>query len=346
LVRGEGPLSGSDPNARLVPWYAAGTLGADESAALEAHLASCEECRALLALARGFRRLAPATADPALFEHVQAQRLVEFAEDPSALEPDARRFITAHIRTCPPCAEALEILEDLGSAPASGGSEGLEAPMGLVERARRAWVDLWRRLSRTVLRPGPAFAYLAALILLAVALPLRTPAPGPEGGAPAPGSGDGAPVPGPSPGPGPGPGPAPAPRPPAALLPPAIELPEEITFRGDAPTPPPLRVPLPAGAEVVPLVLVTSLEREDLARRDGAFKVTVTQGDRALLEQTCSGADFDRRGRLLLSVDAAAVAPNVPIVVMVVRVQPGDPADGEVLYRRAFLPVTPTAAPR
>jgi hypothetical protein len=72
----------------------------------------------------------------------------------------------------------------------------------------------------------------------------------------------------------------------------------------------------------------------------------VAQGDRALLEQTCSGADFDRRGRLLLSVDAAAIAPNVPVVAMVVRAQPGDPADGEILYRRAFLPVTTTAAPR
>lgn len=40
-----------------LPWYANGTLEPDENAALEAHLAECEECRADLAANRALREL-------------------------------------------------------------------------------------------------------------------------------------------------------------------------------------------------------------------------------------------------------------------------------------------------
>ena len=337
-------MRGADPIARLIPWYAAGSLGAEESAEVEAHLAGCEACRGLLALARGFRRLAPGTPETDLFGHIQAQRLAEFAEDPSALEPDARRFITTHIRSCAPCAEALEILEDLGSAPVAGGPEPVAEPdTGIVDRARRAWDDLWRRMSRTVLQPGPAFAYLAALIVLVVALPFRA-SLGPDGGAPTAGPGDGSP--GPAPIPGPAPVPAPAPRLALRTLPPPIALSEEVVFRDGTPAPPPLEVTLPAGAEFVPIELRTSLEREDLGDRAARFRTAVVQGDAVLFDQTLAGAAFDRRARLTLLLDPAEVKPGIPCRATIVRVKPGDPEDGEELYRRSFVLVPPAAPPQ
>ncbi|HZN03682.1 MAG TPA: zf-HC2 domain-containing protein [Candidatus Polarisedimenticolia bacterium] len=323
-------MSDRDAIAPLIPWYAAGTLGAAESAEVEAHLASCDDCRGLLALARGFRRLAPQVADPDLFEHVQAQRLAEFAENPSALEPEARRFITTHIRSCSPCAEALEILEDLGSVPAAGSPMGTQATpgSGTLERARRAWEEIWRRLSRSVLRPAPAFAYLAALIVLVVALPLRNADRGVEGEPP---------PPIPAPAPAPVPSPAPPPRPPFLLLPPPIDLPEEVVFRDGTPAPKPMEVRLPAGTAPVPLVLRTSLGSDDLGDREARYRVTITQGDRTLFEREIAGADFDRRARLTLFLDPSEVAAGIPCRATIVRVKPGDPAHGEEVYRRSFV---------
>lgn len=335
-------MSGHDPVARLIPWYAAGTLGAAESAEVEAHLASCEECRGLLALARGFRRLAPQTHEPDLFDHVQAQRLAEFAEDPSALEPDARRFITTHIRQCAACAEALEILEDLGSAPTIGDvGMSADTSTGLLDRARQAWGDLWRRLSRTILRPGPAFAYLAALLVLVVALPLRTALLGPAGVVPEP-TGHSAPAPGSGPGPGPPAGPRPAIR---SLLP-LVALPEEVVFRDGDQAPPPLEVPLPAEAGLLPIELRTSIEREDLKDAAARFQVTIVQGGVVLFDETLAGSAFDHRGRMTLLLDPAEVDTGIPCRATVVRASPGHPGNGEELYRRSFILIPPPATPR
>lgn len=332
-------MSGHDPVARLIPWYAAGTLGPGESAEVEAHLASCEECRGLLALARGFRRMAPETHEADLFGHIQAQRLAEFAEDPSALEPDARRFITTHIRACAPCAEALEILEDLGSAPTIGAAEAPpDTSTGLLDRARQAWDDLWRRLCRTILRPGPAFAYLAALLVLLVALPFRTTSLGPGGDAPEPAPGDGAPAPIPAP--------APGPRLAIRTLPAPIELPEEVVFRDGAEPPPPLQVPLPDDAGLLPIELRTSIERQDLKDATTRFRVRILQGDAVLFDQVMAGAAFDRRARLTLVLDPSEVNSGIPCKATIARVKPGDPGDDEELYRRSFVLVPTVVPPR
>lgn len=340
LGAGEVRVSGHEPITRLIPWYAAGNLGADESAQVESHLSSCEDCRGLLALARGFRRLAPSTPEPALFEHIQAQRLAEFAEDPSSLEPDARRFITTHIRNCAPCAEALEILEDLGSAPAAGAPAAPESDTGFLDRARQAWNEVWRRLSRTVLRPGPAFAYLAALLVLVVALPFRTASLGPGGGAPAPTPGDGAPTPIPAP------APAPGPRLAIRTLPAPIAFPEEVVFRDGAEPPPPLQVQLPDDAGLLPIELRTSIEREDVKDAATRFHVRIVQKDAVLFDQVLAGAAFDRRARLTLVLDPSEVNSGIPCKATIVRVKPGDAGDGEELYRRTFVLVPPPAPPR
>ncbi|HKQ98210.1 MAG TPA: zf-HC2 domain-containing protein [Candidatus Polarisedimenticolia bacterium] len=328
-----------DEIARLIPWYAAGTLDRVESEQVEAHLSGCDDCRDLLVVARGFRRLAPETPTEALFDHVQSQRLVEFAADPAALEPDARRFVTEHIRTCALCAEALEILEDLGRAPASdegGGAirTGTGAPLEKIWLACR---EVWRRLSRTLLRPLPALVYLTALLVALVSLPLRPPAPGTtEPGTQTPG---GRPVVQPPPVPAPT-------HPRVMLLPPAIDLPGEVVFRGGQPPPAPVVVPLRGGAEVIPLSLVTGIDREDLEDPAAAFRVTITQGERSLLDADRTAGDFDRRGRLVLLLDPAAVTAGVPCQVQLFLKKPGDRRDGEEIYRRSFVLAAGDAAAR
>jgi hypothetical protein len=324
-----------DSVARLIPWYAAGSLGPAESAEVETHLAGCDECRDLLALARGFRRLAPHARQEALFDHIQAQRLVEFAENPGALEPEARRFITTHIQSCTPCAEALEILEDMGRSSMTGDPRAMAgdpgampaSPSGPLDAIRKAMADLWDRLGRTVLRPGPALAYLAALVVLLVALAIRRPAPGP-----APDLAQSNPV-------QQAPAPAQSIQPPdrIALLPPAIELPEEVVFRDGAKAPAPLVIERPAASGPIVFSLVTSLAAEDLSGAKARFRLVLVQGDRTVFERECRGADFDRRGRLLLTLDPATIAVGAPCLARILRVAPGTPADGEELYRRSFV---------
>lgn len=329
-----------DPVGPLIPWYAAGSLSPAESAEVETHLAACDECRDLLALARGFRRLAPQVPQDRLFDHVQAQRLVEFAENPGALEPEARRFVTTHIRSCAPCAEALEILEDMGRSSMAGdpvvvpaSSLAPASPEGVFETMLRAAGGLWDRLGRTVLRPGPALAYLAALVVLLAALVIRRPVPGPGPGL---AQSDASPA-----------QQAPAPEPTRiALLPPAIELPEEVVFRDGATPPAPLVIKTPAASGTIVLSLVTSLASDDLSDAKARFRLVLTQGDRTVFERECRRADLDRRGRLLITLDPASVRAGAPCLARILRVAPGTAADGEEVYRRSFVLDSGTPAPR
>lgn len=330
-------MDSGDPVAPLIAWYATGALDPQECARVESHLGGCDVCRDLLVTARGFRRLAPRTGQEALFDHIQSQRLVEFAEDPATLEPDARRFITSHVRACAPCAEALEILEDMARAPATddGGSrETLGSP--LLARIRQAWSELWHRLGRTLLHPAPAFAYLAALIVLLVLAPFRShdtgraPGGSPQPIVPAAGSPQG----------------GSAPRPPVSLVPPAIELPEEVVFRGGGEPPTPITISLPAGADDLVLDLVTSIASDDLRDPDAEFQVVLLQGDRVLDESRRRGGDFDRRGRMRLLVDANVVTPGVPCLVRIVLLNAGLQGDGEEVYRRSFVLVRDEAPRR
>src|SRR5262245_14942142 len=252
-------MNGPDRVALLIPWYATGRLGAAEAAEVERHLGSCDDCRDLLELAQGFRRLGPGMKVKDLFDHVHPQHLVEFAEDPSAPDPEARRFITSHLRSCAPCTEALGILEGMGSSQASKHPAGdpQRPTAGFADTLHEAWADLWSRLGRTVLHPGAAVAYLAALVVVLTSLPLRAPSPGPAVEPPPPSA---PPVEGPSA------------RPSVSLLPPAIVLPEEMVYRDGRPAPAPLVVTLPSQAEAVPLVLATSLEPAEMRDPAAVFR--------------------------------------------------------------------------
>lgn len=308
-------MTDRDAIAPLIPWYANGTLSPEESAEVEEHLASCDACRETLATARQFRRLAPGTSDERLYDHVQSQRLVEYADDPAALEPDARRFITDHLQGCAVCAEAVEILEEMRDATAAGGIGSPGEPRGASP-----WSDLWRRLSRTLLHPAPALAYLVALVVMVAVLPLRTPAPGQPPGVPAPDV------------------PAPVSSPPEAqVLPPAVELPGELVFRGQGKPPEPMVVAYPAEARAVAVTLVADIEAGDLRDPAASFRVEINQGDRVILQDRRQGSDFDHGSRLTILINAAAVEAGVPCRLRLLLDKPGDPRHGEEIYRRSFL---------
>lgn len=317
-------MTGGDDVAPLIPWYATGTLAADESARVEEHLASCDACRELLVLARGFRRMAPQVTHETLFDHVQSQRLVEFAADPAALDPDARRFVTEHIRACAVCAEAVEILEDMTRVPVAidleGARETAARPPGRT--LQRMWEEIWRRLSRTLLHPAPALAYLVALVAFLAILPLRGPAPG-----------TGSPRPPASPAPG------------VSIVPPVFDLPAETVFRGQGKPPDPLVVPYRAGTGTVALALVADVEDDVLRDPAATLRVEIVQGDRVVLADSRPGSDFDSRGRLTILIDPAAVEPGVPCRARLLLAKPGDPRDGEEIYRRSFL-LRPDSLPR
>jgi hypothetical protein len=323
-------MTAMDDIAPLIPWYATGTLAPQESAQVEEHLASCDECRNLLAVARGFRRLGPQVKYETLFDHVQSQRLVEFAADPASLEPDARRFITDHIRACAVCAEALEILEDMSRVPVTsddgGAREAAAHPPGRT--LRQTWQEIWRRLSRTLLHPAPALAYLVALVTFLAVLPLRQPAPG-TGLAPlAQPTGT--------------PRPAAPPVPGVAILPPAVDLPGETVFRGQGKPPDPLVVPYRVGTQAVAIALVADVEDDVLQDPAAAFHVEIVQGDRVVLADSRPGTDLDKSGRLTILLDPAALEPGVPCRARLLLAKPGDPRDGEEIYRRTFL-LSPTS---
>jgi len=294
----------------LIPWYATGRLGAEDGARVEEHLPTCEECRDMLATARRFRRLGPGIPLEAVLGHVQPQLLVEYVDDPGSLEPDARRFVATHLASCTICAEALEILHDLGSTPAASAAGVAPPPAspdvpGMMRRG-------WRWLTRTLLQPLPALAYLAAIVVLLLVPVVRE---GVEG--------DRAPRPqfGPA----------------VSVLPRVSVLPEELVQRGpeDGP-PPPIEIPLPAGEEQVILELVTSIETEQLRDGEAAFHLGIAEGERLVFEALCRGSEFEPTGRLRVSLDPGGFAAGHVHTVRLTLVKPGDPLDGEEVFRRSF----------
>ena len=58
---------------------------------------------------------------------------------------------------------------------------------------------------------------------------------------------------------------------------------------------------------------------------------------RLVFEAGRQSTDFDRRGRITLLLDPEALTAGIPCRVRLLLVKPGDPRDGEELYRRSFL---------
>lgn len=139
--------------ARLIPWYANGTLPPDESVELERHLKTCADCRALLEQARTNRELAAGADATRHLEHVDPRLLTQYAESPGSLDDETIAWIESRLRACADCREALARLEEV--AASLSASRAADKP-SLLRR-------LWDGLAGSVLQPVPALAYLLAL---------------------------------------------------------------------------------------------------------------------------------------------------------------------------------------
>ncbi len=281
----------------LVPGFEDGTLAPADRARLERHLTDCRDCRELLELARMQREILGRRGADVLLAHVDPVLLTEYSERPESLEPETRRWIEEKLRECRACGEAYARLVEVRSP-----REVEPAPVPTTSRIL-PWI--WERLAATILRPAPALAYLALLALLGPFLLVRE-------------RGDDAPI----------------------ASGPVLVVPGETGTRdgGDGAEIPPLGVPATTDpGQAVVLLLETEIVETDL--RDGrmGLALELRQGDRVVASRAVSIRDFEFRdghGLLPLVVRAGALRPGDSYEVSVRAVRPGDPLDGEPLFRR------------
>ena len=289
----------SDPVAELIPWYANGTLEEEERRLVEEHLGVCAACRALLDDARSFSSGMRSAQASELREHIDARLLTDYVERPGSLEPETLRFVEARLEACETCREAHARLVEVAHAL----DAGRRAP--LVEVERRPLLErLWSFLASTVLRPAPALAYLLALALLVPVLWLARPGAPPEG---------------------------------IAAMPTRIAVEGERATRAGAPggaSTAPLEIP--ASASTVLLELETELEPGDLARVP-AFTVELRLGENLLWSAPASTENaFVRNARVVVPVvlQPGGLARGVDLTILLRASRPGDPLDGQALFRR------------
>ncbi|MCG8458320.1 MAG: zf-HC2 domain-containing protein [Holophagales bacterium] len=125
------------PILELLPWFANGTLDADDRQRVEAHLATCESCRATL---EDTVALGSAAA-----RHLPIDLLLDLA-DGAELAAEDSELARRHLAECPACAAELAWArvddDEPEAAPAFPRSE---------ERTARARPSPWLALAATAL---------------------------------------------------------------------------------------------------------------------------------------------------------------------------------------------------
>jgi len=274
-------MSCQSPVAPLLAFYANGTLSPEDRTTVETHLAGCDDCRALLGLARLARQPMAAGFDPA--DHVQAQLLAEYVADPGSLEQEARAWVAAHLKDCEVCASVVPVLSGMPDPTRDERSEA-GSPAAVPARARGpAW--LWGLLKATILHPIPAMTYLALVIgllwLSQSGSDLR----------------DGAP---------------------AALLPPAVGVHGEIAMRGEEVASPPLRLEAPSGAPLH-LALYTDLDPEVTGPGAPPLRLVLRHGGDVLWSMTVDHATIPADGVLEMMLRPDQLPRGVALVLSLER---------------------------
>lgn len=150
----------------------------------------------------------------------------------------------------------------------------------------------------------------------------------------------------------------------ARVLPPAVRIFGEETTRGGSPEmhggsglsdgssreptgtprdspgagPPalPLEIDLPAGREEIVLDVRTEIPEEDLGDPSAAFVIELRDDERSVWSVRKRGSDFERGGGIRLALSSDRLSPDVLYSLAIRLEKPGDPLDGETVFRKSF----------
>lgn len=281
----------------LVPWYVNGTLEADERARLEAHLETCGRCRDLLRQ-HGALEAGADSGSLEPAEHVPAELLVRYADAPALLDREIRAWIASRVARCQTCGEALARLQALEGA--------LVEPAAATPARGFSARALWEALAGSVLRPIPALAYLLLLALLVPTIWLVDD----EGS-------EGAPF----------------------HAPLRVDLAGERASRAPGGRIEPIELPATTGAPIL-LHLQTEMVPVDLDPARSRFVLALERDGRALWSEPRSAGDFlvdDGRVVLPLVLDPGRLRAGAVYAIVLRADRPGDPIDGQALFRRTFV---------
>ncbi len=291
-----------DPAASLLAFHANGTLAEEDRRRVESHVAGCIDCSALLGLARLAREeMAAGAFDPAA--HVQAQLLSEYVDAPEALEEETRAWVSSHLQGCEVCASVVPVLRQMSGA---GWREGIDKPPGFASASAR----LWEILEATILRPLPAMAYLA-LVVVGLIWFARTGGPGLVEGDP------------------------------AALLPPPVPLHAEIEMRGGASAAPPLRLETSPGIPLR-LALHTDLDPEETTPGAPRLRLVLRRGNDVLWTAPVDPGTIPGDGVLEMTLRPERFPHGIPLEIALVH----DAAAGQApLFLKRILLAEPGDSP-
>ncbi len=290
----------ADPIAPLIPWYANGTLAADEREGVDRHLPQCASCRELLERARDRQALGASRGPAEMLEHVHPRLLVEYAERPGRQDAALRRWIESRLEACTTCRKAFERLREVETQLAGASSAAAARPAGGA--IANLWASTRDLLTSTLLRPAPALAYLVALALLLPALWLAGRQQGEPAGAPR-----------------------------------LLVAHGEGAVRGTPGDARPLVVP--PSEDAVLLELRTELLADDIDDPDASFELELRRGDRLLWSRPAARDEFvilDGRAALRLLVYPGRLDEGPLHEISLSVRKPGDPLDGQALFRRSF----------
>jgi hypothetical protein len=235
-----------------------------------------------------------------LTRHVDPVLLTEFAERPETLDAQTRQWIERKLKECEICGEAYARLREV---------EQSLAPMSMPVVSQR-WKRLREWLAATILHPVPALAYLLLLALLAPFVLMRNTGNGGAG------------------------------APPLATAP-VVVVTGESTARGEqgggaGAEPVVLRLPSdPSGALVV--LLSTSLVESDLRGGKLPLQVELRRAGTLVWSKRIGAEDLqyqEGRAELPLVLRGEALRAGNDYELDIRAVLPGDPLDGQALFRR------------
>lgn len=257
-----------------------------------------ERCASCRALLDQARlQLAAADLPSLLAGPIDASLLVRYAEEPDSLDPHTRSWIETKLDSDELSRDALARLRELDAS----------APAGLVPLRVASQVGIWRRLSQTVLSPAPAFVYLAAAVVCGVLLlnQERGLSPRVSGG--------------------------------VWLVEP------ERTARGpnDRQSVAPLEIEAePSSHGVVVLQLVTDLSQADIAAEQARYRLSLSSQSQQLWSTERRGAEFvwsPPHAVLGVAIVISEFERGVVYDLELGAIKPGDPLDGQVLFRRQLI---------